>query len=154
LHQFFTPWPFAWEATFGIAYGYLYSRNSSNRTGETGNELPFRPPHRLIPSLLVRWPAQNLQIKFWATYEDRTFTDLLNTPDQIARAHWLANARAEWGIGTWAERQLPTTLGAVLKSTSLFVEANNIADIEFGVPGPLTRLAGRRSLLVGIHVQQ
>ncbi|GIW44920.1 MAG: hypothetical protein KatS3mg077_2202 [Candidatus Binatia bacterium] len=154
LHELVRPWPHAWEATFRMAYGYLYSRNGSDRPGETGNELPFRPPHRFIPSVLVRWPAQELRIKFWATYEDRTFTDLLNTPDQIAGAHWLANARAEWGIGAWAERGLPATLGTVLKGTSLFFEAYNIADREFGVPGPLTRLAGRRSLLAGVHVQQ
>ncbi|MCX8072225.1 MAG: TonB-dependent receptor [Candidatus Binatia bacterium] len=141
------------QPTLGLAYGFLHSRNASERPGEMGKELPFRPPHRFIPSLLLVAPEQAVQAKLWAEYEDRTFTDLLNTPDQIARSHWTVNTRLQVGLQPWVRRYLPSTSAQWLSGTALFIEATNLLDVEYGVAGPLSRLAGRRSVLFGVHTR-
>ncbi len=138
----------------GLNYGYLYSRNDSERPGEKGKDLPFRPPHRFIPSLFVRDEVSGASGRFWAEYDDRVFTDLVNSAAGIVRAHWILNARFEWSPSPWFEVGHANGWKSLLANGSVFLEGSNLLDTEFGVPGPLTRMAGRRSLFFGIRTQR
>jgi outer membrane receptor for ferrienterochelin and colicins len=135
----------------GLAYGYLYSKNKSGRPGEDGKELPFRPPHRFLPSLTYTHSTLGSEVKLWAEYEDRAFTDLTNSPDFIARSHWLFNLRLE-------QRFLPLLRLAgigpagpsLFDGAAVFFEGNNVFDEEFGLTTPMGRVAGRASFLAGV----
>jgi outer membrane receptor protein involved in Fe transport len=141
------------EGALGLHYGFLYSRNQSSRPGESGKELPFRPPHRFIPTWFARHRSSGLSGRIWAEYEDRVFSDLQNTAANIARAHWTVNARLEWAVTKEVASATALSRWRWLDGVALFVEGNNLSDVEYGVPGPLTRLAGRRSILVGVRAR-
>jgi outer membrane receptor for ferrienterochelin and colicins len=137
-----------------LAYGHLYSKNESGRPGEDGKELPFRPPNRFLPSLTYGHADLGSEVKLWAEYEDRTFTDLTNSADFIARSHWLFNLRVAQtltpllrlaGIGPAAP--------SAFDGASVFVEGNNVFDEEFGLNTPMGRIAGQASFLVGVTYQ-
>lgn len=135
-----------------LQYGYLHTRNESDRPGESGKELPFRPPHRFLPSILYAYEPWGTGIRLTAEYEDRTYTDLANTPGFIADAHWLFGAHARWTpppallpAGGWpSARSEPLTL---------FVEATNLFDTEFGIPTPMGNFAGRRMIVAGLQLR-
>ncbi len=134
-----------------LSYGYLHARNLSPMAGQTNDELPFRPPHRFIPSLRYRHTHWGSELKVWAEYEDRTFTDLANTTDFVAQSHWLLNFRVSQRLGKLLPNSVewPALRWATDRLT-LFVEGTNVLDEEFGLSTPMGRLAGRASFLGGV----
>lgn len=143
-----------WQTDQGLrldlAYGYLYSRNDSDRPGEEGKELPFRPPNRFLPSLTYSNAPFGSELKLWAEYEDRTYTDLTNSPDFIAKAHWLFNLKYSQQLTT-VLRALRVPIGpSPFDGLSAFVEGNNVLDKEFGLLTPMGRISGRAAFLAGV----
>jgi len=137
-----------------LSYGYLYSKNLSGRPGEDGKELPFRPPNRFLPSLTYGYAELGSEAKFWAEYEDRTYTDLTNSPDFIAQSHWLFNMRL-------SQKLLPLlrladvgpAAPSMFDGLAAFVEGTNVLDEEFGLTTPMGRVAGRAAFLAGVTYQ-
>jgi len=138
-----------------LSYGYLYSKNLGDQPGEENKELPFRPPNRFLPSLTYTQSEFGTEIKLWAEYEDRTYTDIINSPGGIASSHWLFNFRGS--------QRLTSLLGLVglapaspspFDGAAAFVEGNNVFDVEYGPPfTPMGRVAGRAAFLAGVSYQ-
>lgn len=141
------------DLTVGLRYGYLHARNRGDRPGERGMELPFRPPHRFIPSFLYGFRPWGLVGRIAATYEDRTYTDLTNSAGAIAAAHWLLDARLTWTPSR--ELLLIDRIPLLARATALsvFIESTNVLDTEFGIPTPMGRLAGRRVIFGGVRFE-
>jgi len=138
-----------------LNYAFLHSRNTSDRPGESGKELPFRPPHRFLPAITYRNTTHGLDAKLWGEYEDRTYTDITNSPDFIARSHWLWNTRiAARPAQLLGASRLPTWLREGYDWMSFFVEATNLTDEEFGLLTPMGRVAGRRTFLAGVQYER
>lgn len=142
------------ELEVALQYGYLHTRNKSDRPGEQGNELPFRPPHRFVPTLQYGYVPWAAQFRLTAEYEDRTFTEVSNSPDFIAKAHWLLHGRIQWAPGSMLPAHaFPALLARAWEGTEFFVEGSNLLDEEFGVATPMGRVAGRRMLLGGVRIE-
>ncbi len=136
-----------------LQYGYLHSRNEGDRPGESGNELPFRPPHRFLPSLAHMYVPWGTEVRLGAEYEDRTYADLINSPDVIAESHWLFGAHFRW---TPPRALVPMWLswpGQRDEPFTIFVEGTNLLDAEFGLATAMGRVAGRRMIVGGVQVR-
>jgi len=82
-----------------IGYGYLDAENQSGIPGEDGKRLPFRPEHRVIPSVTYRYEPTASQVKIWGTYETGIFADLINSADQRVPSAWLWNFKVDQELG-------------------------------------------------------
>jgi outer membrane receptor for ferrienterochelin and colicins len=136
-----------------LAYGYLYARNKSPRPGQ-GDELPFRPPHRFLPALTYRHLPWGAQLKWWGEYEDRTYTDVTNSPEFVAQSHWLWSVRVSQELVPIVPRAWLAEAAEWVKGTSAFVEGVNVFDEEFGTLTPMGRVAGRAAFLAGVSYER
>lgn len=133
-----------------VSYGFLFSENRSDRPGEGGRVLPFRPPHRLVLSTQVGSAHAPLMLRTWAEYVDRVYTDLGNT-SSIA-SYWVWNTRGELDptvvTKLWRPVSLRTPLGTRWR---WFFEIRNVLDEEPRSDFPLGRVLGRRTFLSGVE---
>lgn len=133
-----------------LSYGFLHAVNLDPRPGE-GKELPYRPPNRAIITLDTGRRDLGIRSRFVAEYEDRTFTELANSTEFIAESHWIFDTRLEIEPARLLSRwPLSGTAGQIWRGISFFTEASNLADAEYGVPGPMGNIAGKRSVLAGV----
>lgn len=138
-----------------LNYAHLYSRNTSDRPGDKHKELPFRPPHRFLPAITYRNNTNGLDVKLWGEYEDRTYTDVSNSADFIARSHWLWNGRlALRPAQLLGASRLPSWVRQGYDWMSFFIEGTNLTDEEFGLLTPMGRIAGRRTFLAGVQYER
>lgn len=110
-----------------IGYGYLDAKNQSGIEGEDGKRLPFRPEHRVIPSVTYRYEPTASQVKIWGTYETGIFADLVNSADQRVPSAWLWNFKIDQTLGP----ALETAGVAVPKwaaGIGVFVQGLNVFD--------------------------
>lgn len=131
-----------------VGYAYLDSEDRSGRAGFDGDELPFRPPHRVIPGITYRNERRTLRWRLWGQWEDRTYADLPNAT--VVGSRWLWNTRLTSGLAGW----LPTAWRERcrrLAGMSMFVEGNNLLDDDTSIPGPMGRTTSRRSFLAGLQ---
>ena len=141
------------QPTIGIGYAYLDSRNESGIPGEDGNELPFRPRNRVLPSFGYRYKPTGFSVRVWGEYESNTFTTVANDPLDVARNHWLWNFK----IQVAPLRLLPEDFGGraataidVGRHLEFFVEGDNVFDQEFGPVTAAGRLAGPAAYIFGV----
>jgi outer membrane receptor for ferrienterochelin and colicins len=145
--------PSAHEIRLGIGYAFLDTVNRNGIPGEDGNELPFRPRHRVLPSVAYRYRPFGFHLRIGGEYEASTFTDAANSDDFVAREHWLWNFKAEIAPLRLLPAGGPGALARGVglgQHVSLFVQGENIFDTEFGPVTPMGRLAGPASFLFGI----
>jgi outer membrane receptor for ferrienterochelin and colicins len=145
--------PSAHEVTAGLGYAFLDTENKSGIPGEDGNDLPFRPHHRVLPSLGWRHRDLGTALRIWGEYESDAYTDVANSPDLVARNHWLWNFKVTLSpfhlLPDDGSRAFAQTVG-IGRHFRLFVQGENVFDQEYG---PLTtsgRLAGPAAYLFGI----
>lgn len=140
----------------GLGYGFLHTVNRDGIRGEDGNALPFRPPHRVLPSVDYRYAPLGLGLKVWGEWEDATFTDVANSRDLVARKHWLWNFKVSAAplklLPAGEPRALARALG-IGRHLRVFVQGENVFDTEFGPVTPSGRLAGPASFLFGIAAE-
>jgi len=136
-----------------LAWGLLDTENRGNIAGERGNDLPFRPRMRVLPSLQYAFEPTRTALRVWGEWNDRQYADLANTDAAKVDAYWLLGARLQQDLGGLLGRWSPT-LGSALRDLSLFVQAENLTDEDVaGGTGPLgpLALAPRRNVQVGIR---
>jgi len=139
--------------TLGIGYAYLDTENQSGIPGENGNDLPFRPRHRVLPSLGYQTPQRAVTLRIWGEYESDAFTTVQNDPIDIARNHWLWNFK----ITIAPLRALPEAFGGsaaravdIGRHLEMFVQGDNVFNEEFGTLTGAGRLAGPAAYLFGV----
>ncbi|GIW42377.1 MAG: catecholate siderophore receptor CirA [Candidatus Binatia bacterium] len=136
-----------------LGYAYLRSKDLSGLPGQNGNELPFRPPHRFLPSIRYRHSKSGTELQLWGEYEDRAFSEPTNNPEFAVESHWLWNFRLRQrlapllGAAGWRGLLARPNWGEL----ELFVEGHNVFDANFGFPGPMGNLAGRPLFLAGLR---
>jgi outer membrane receptor for ferrienterochelin and colicin len=143
----------AHRPTVGIGYAFLDTENRSGIPGEDGNDLPFRPRHRVLPSLGYRSPRGALTARIWGEYESDAFTTVANDPIDVARNHWLWNFK----VTIAPLRALPDAFGGraaraidIGRHLEVFVQGENVFDEEFGTLTGAGRLAGPAAYLIGV----
>ncbi len=110
-----------------IGYGYLDAENQSGIAGEDGKRLPFRPEHRVIPSVTYRYEPTASQVKIWGTYETGIFADLVNSPDQAVDPAWLWNFKIDQELGP-AFETAGVSVPKWAAGIGLFVQGLNVFD--------------------------
>jgi outer membrane receptor protein involved in Fe transport len=141
------------QPSIGIGYAYLDSRNESGIPGEDGNELPFRPRNRVLPTFGYRHRGTGFTLRVWGEYEADTFTTVANDPIDVARNHWTWNFKVQLA----PLRLLPEDFGGRLATAidvgrhlEFFVEGDNVFDQEFGPVTGAGRLAGPAAYVFGV----
>ncbi len=135
-----------------VGYGYLDSENQSGIPGEDGKRLPFRPEHRVIPSVLYRYEPGGAQFKIWGTYETGIFADLINSPDQEVDPAWLWNFKWDQDLGPGLEAaglHVPKWAAGF----GLFVQGLNVFDEEVDAAAIVAQrqlFAARQAFLGGV----
>ena len=112
---------------FSLGYGFLDSKNESGLPGEDGNQLPFRPKNRVLPSVTYTHDQVGTTLRVWGQWEDEIFTDLGNTPDGRIPPHWFWNFKL-----TQKLPNLVRLTGAEspdwLQGAAVFVQGLNVFD--------------------------
>lgn len=142
------------DVRFDLGYGYLYSRNEGGIPGEDGNELPLRPPHRVLPGVTYAQQDWGTEIHWFGEYESDTYTDLANSEEFVARNHWLWNFHIEQRLAPVAAL-LPLE-GAAKRAASglsLFADGYNVFDYEFGPLTAMGQFAGHATFLAGVSFE-
>lgn len=138
----------------GFGYAYLDTENQNGIPGEDGNELPFRPRNRVLPSLGYVHKRYGIAARIWGEYEDDAFTDVANSEEFIARNHWLWNFKVTLYPFNWipdgGPKQLATAVG-IGRHFAFFVQGENVFDQEFGPVTAGGRLAGPAAYLFGVQ---
>jgi outer membrane receptor for ferrienterochelin and colicins len=135
-----------------VGYGYLDAKNESGIAGEDGKRLPFRPEHRVIPSVLYRFEPAGSQVKIWGTYEAGIFADLINSPDQKVDPAWLWNFKWDQDVGPGLEAagvHVPKWAAGF----GLFVQGLNVFDQEIDAAAIVAQrqlFAARQAFLGGV----
>lgn len=142
------------QPTVGIGYAFLDTENENGIPGEDGNELPFRPRNRVLPSVGWRHKQLGISVRLWGEYEDDTFTDVANSDDFIARNHWLWNFKVivtPLRLLPYGEpRDFARAIG-IGRHFQLFAQGENVFDQEFGPVTAGGRLAGPAAFLFGVQ---
>lgn len=143
------------DVALSLAYGFLDTENRGDLAGEQGNALPFRPPHRVIPSLTYSHGTIGSTARVWATYDDAFYTDLANTAEGRVASHWFLNLKVQQELAP-----LWTVFGGSppgwLGSARVFVQGNNVLDevVEAAAIAAQTRsFTARRSWLGGLRYE-
>ncbi len=144
------------QPSIGIGYVYLDSRDESGIPGEDGNELPFRPRNRVLPTFGYRHKGTGFTLRVWGEYESDTFTTIANDPIDVARKHWLWNFKIQFA----PLRMLPEDFGGRLATAidvgrhlEFFIEGDNVFDQEFGPLTAAGRLAGPAAYVFGVSAR-
>jgi len=139
----------------GIGYAFLNTVNRNGIPGEDGNDLPFRPHHRVLPQLTYRHRDLGVILSLWAEYESDAFTDVANTPELRSLAHWLLNFKVSAAPARW----LPPGTGSagraldVARRLNLFVQGENVLNAEFGPVSATGRLASPAAYIGGVSMR-
>jgi len=110
-----------------LGYGFLDSENKSGIPGEEGNQLPFRPKNRVLPSVTYAHSDVGTTLRIWGQWEDEIFTDLGNTQEGRIRPHWFWNFKLTQklpGLVRTIAGESPTWLDG----TAVFVQGLNVFD--------------------------
>lgn len=141
------------QPSIGIGYAYLDSENQSGIPGEDGNELPFRPRNRVLPSAGYRYRPWAFSLRVWGEYESDTFTTVANDPIDVARNHWLWNFKvqvAPFMVFPRAFGGRAATAVDIARHLEVFVEGDNVFDVQFGPITGTGRLASPAAYVFGI----
>lgn len=141
------------QPSIGIGYAYLDSENQNGIPGEDGNDLPFRPRNRVLPSVAYRYRPWSFSLRVWGEYESDTFTNVTNEPLDLARAHWLWNFKlqvAPFKVFPEAFGGRAATAIDIARHLEVFVEGNNVFDVQFGPVTGAGRLASPAAYVFGI----
>jgi outer membrane receptor for ferrienterochelin and colicins len=140
------------QVEVGLSYGFLDSEDGSGIAGQDGNRLPFRPEHRVLPSVTYRSPLWVTTLRVWGEYNSEISTNVNDTPEDRVGAHWLWNFKLTQGVGP-----LVRTLGgappAWLDGLGLFVEGLNLFDREVDAGAAVAAqraFTGRRLIYGGV----
>jgi outer membrane receptor for ferrienterochelin and colicins len=140
--------------TIGIGYAFLHTENQGGLPGEDGKDLPFRPTHRVLPSVGWRYAPWRLHARVWGEWESDAFTDTVNSPDTVAREHWLWSFKVSVApLRLLPERSDGAALARALaigRNVELFVQGENVFDEEYGLVTAMGRLAGPAAYVGGI----
>jgi outer membrane receptor for ferrienterochelin and colicins len=138
----------------GFGYAFLDTVNENGIPGEDGNELPFRPRNRVLPSLAYIHKRYGIAARIWGEYEDDAFTDVANSEDFVAKNHWLWNFKVTLFPFNWipdgGPKELATAVG-IGRHFAFFVTGENVFDQEFGPVTAGGRLAGPAAFLFGFQ---
>jgi len=138
--------------TIGAGYGYLATENKSGIPGEDGKQLPFRPKHRVIPSVTYRYEPSASQVKVWATYETGIFADLINSPDQEVDAAWLWNFKWDQDLAPGLEAA-GVSVPRWAAGFGVFVQGLNVFDEKIDALAIVSQrqlFSGRQAFLGGV----
>ena len=142
------------QVRVGIGYAYLDSKNENGIEGEDGKSLPFRPKHRVLPSLTWRredWGV--LSARVWGEYDSDSFADATNLPGGAIPDYWLWNFKvtlAPWRMIPEGEsRALATALG-IGRHVAFFVQGENVFDQEVGDVTATGQLTSPANYLFGL----
>jgi outer membrane receptor for ferrienterochelin and colicins len=145
--------PHAVEVSLGA--GYLYSENESDIAGERGNDLPFRPRVRFLPSVEYRNSSYDSRLRIWGEYDGKQYSDLGNTDSGEVDPYWLWSFKLAQGFGGIA-RLLGGDSNTWLEPLGLFVQGDNVFDAEAGdvltVAGPSV-LVRKRNFMAGVRFE-
>ena len=117
----------AHDVRVSLGYGFLDSRNESGIPGEDGNELPFRPKNRVLPSVTWSHGDVGTTLRIWGQWEDEIFTDLGNTQEGRIRPHWFWNFKLTQKLPGLV-RTIAGESPAWLDGTAVFVQGLNVFD--------------------------
>ncbi len=144
------------QPTIGIGYAYLDTENKNGIPGEDGNDLPFRPRNRVLPSVGWRHKQLGIAVRIWGEYEDDAFTDVANSEELLARNHWLWNFKViitPLRLLPYGEpREFAKAIG-IGRHFQLFAQGENVFDQEFGPVTGGGRLAGPAAFLFGVQAK-
>ncbi len=139
----------AHDITINLGYAFLDSENRSGRDDD-GNQLPFRPPHRFLPTLTYSYSPLRSVLRISGEWEDRAYSDITNT--SVVGSHWIWNFKLSVSLAAALER-LNLVETDRYGDVEMFVQGDNVFDETFGVPGPMGRAVGRRSFLAGVRYE-
>jgi outer membrane receptor for ferrienterochelin and colicins len=141
------------DVRLGIGYAFLDSKNESSIEGEDGKDLPFRPRHRVLPSLAWKRQEWGMALKIWGEYEDDSFADPTNLPGGAIPNYWLWNFKATlapwWMIPEGESRALATAIG-IGRHFAFFVQGENVFDEVVGDVTATGQLTSPRNFLFGL----
>ncbi len=149
-------WPTAHQLRVGLGYAFLDTENRNGIPGEDGKALPFRPRHRVLPSLGWSHRAWGVGLRLWGEYEADAFTDVANSPDAIARNHWLWNFKLTLAPLRWLPETGHGGLDRLVtggRDVAFFAQGENVFDREFGPVTGQGRLAGAAAYLFGVQAR-
>jgi outer membrane receptor for ferrienterochelin and colicins len=135
-----------------LGYGYLDTEDQSGIAGQDGNRLPFRPAHRVLPSVTYRARAWGTRLRLWGEYNDAIFTDVNNTPSSRVGPYWLWNFKLAQRLGPMV-RAVGGTAPAWLDGLGAFVEGLNVLDRKVDVGAGVAAqgaFTGRRLIYGGL----
>lgn len=147
-----------------LSYGFLSSRCQSGcPLGSDGDELPYRPPNRFLPSLTYEYVPLGTSLQVWGEYEDNFYASLPNDPpaivgdgNSVVAAHWLWSFKlsAQLDRLLWFIDQ-DSGLGPALQYVNIFLEGQNVFDNRVEAPtlGEMGAVVSRRSFLAGVQFE-
>ena len=145
--------PPAYRATIGIGYALTDSENRNGIAGQDGKVLPFRPRHRVLPSAGWKHPGLGIGVRVWGEFESETFSDVANSPDLSARAHWTFGFK----VAVMPLRWLPAPAAgrvaqafALGRNVELFAQGDNVFDARYGTLTGAGRIASPAAFLFGV----
>jgi outer membrane receptor for ferrienterochelin and colicins len=137
----------------GLGYEFLDTENKNGIEGEDGEDLPFRPRHRVLPSLAWKREDWGVAARVWGEYDDDSFADATNLPGGHIPNYWLWNFKvtlAPWRLLRDPEsRALATVLG-VGRHVAFFVQGENVFDQEVGDVTSTGQLTSPANFLLGL----
>ena len=137
----------------GIGYEFLDTKNKNGIEGEDGEDLPFRPRHRVLPSLAWKRDDWGVAVRVWGEYDDDSFADATNLPGGAISSYWLWNFKATlapWRMIPDSEsRALAAALG-IGRHVAFFVQGENVFDQEVGDVTATGQLTSPMNFLLGL----
>jgi outer membrane receptor for ferrienterochelin and colicins len=148
-----------------LSYGFLDSACERGcPLNSDGDELPFRPPNRFLPSATYDYVPLGTSLQIWGEYEDNAYAALPNDPptppgtdgNTVVAAHWLWSFKLSATLDRllWFVDQTDG-LGPALQYMNIFLEGENVFDNRVRAPtlGEMGAVVSRRSFLAGVQFE-
>ncbi|MEO8604054.1 MAG: TonB-dependent receptor [bacterium] len=139
-----------------LSYGYVDAKCQSGcPVGSDGEELPFRPPNRFLPSATYDYLPLGTALQVWASWEDKSQVSLPNTA--VIPDYWVMNFKLSAQLNTllgFIDQQHGA--GPILKYLNVFLEGQNVLDnqvVDVATFGPQGAVVGRQSFLAGVQFE-
>ncbi|MDX2170926.1 MAG: TonB-dependent receptor [Deltaproteobacteria bacterium] len=139
-----------------LSYGFLDSTCVSGCPLDSdGEELPFRPRNRFLPTATYSYLPLGSTLQLWASYEDQSEFSLPNTA--VIPSYWVMNFKVSGQLNKLFPFIDQTHgMGPLLQYLTVFLEGQNVLDnqvIDVAAFGPQGNVVGRQSFLAGVQFE-
>ncbi len=139
-----------------LSYGFLDSECTSGcPLNQNGEELPFRPRNRFLPTATYEYLPRATVLQLWATYNDQSEFSLPNTA--VIPSYWSMNFKLSAQLNkllSFIDQE--GGMGPMLQYLNVFLEGQNVLDeqpTDDVVFGPQGNVLGRQSFLAGVQFE-